>query len=112
MLKIEEGVERGILFIALEGKLNSKTFTTLVNEINYLLYHQGISNFVFDFTYISKVEDNIFSKIQSKLVEIFLNCGKVVMCGMSDINKKKIGYTKDRLFYVNYKMEAFDYLRM
>ena len=112
MLEIEKEVERGILFIRLEGGLTTKTFNTLVKEINYLLYNQGISNFVFDFTNVYSFEEKVISKIQSKLVEIFLNCGKVVMCGMSEICKKQIGYTRDRLFYVNYQKEAFDYLRM
>lgn len=112
MLEIEKEVERGILFIRLEGNLTNKTFTTFGEEINYLLYNQGISNFVFDFTNISKVEDNIISKIQSKLVEIFLNCGKVVMCGMSELFRKKVGFTKDQLFYVSHDIEAFEYLRM
>lgn len=112
MLEINKEVERGILFIRLEGGLTTKTFNTLGNEINYLLYNQGISNFVFDFSNVSKFEDSIFSKIQNKLVEIFLNCGKVVMCGMNDVTKKKIGFTKDQLFYVNHKIEAFNYLRM
>ena len=112
MLEIEKEVDRGILFIRLEGTLTNKTFTTFGEEINYLLYNQGISNFVFDFTNISKVEDNIISKIQSKLVEIFLNCGKVVMCGMSELFRKKVGFTKDQLFYVSHDIEAFEYLRM
>lgn len=112
MLRINKYVERGILFIRLEGRLDQKTFTTLGEEINYLLYNQGISNFVFDFTNISKFDDNVFSKIQSKLVEIFLNCGKVVVCGMTEILKKKIGFTKERLYYVNYDIEAFKYLRV
>lgn len=112
MLEIDKEVERGILFIRLEGKLNNKTFITFGNEINYLLYHQGISNFVFDFTNISIFEDSTLSSIQSKLVEIFLNCGKVVMCGMSEISKKRIGYTSGKLFYVSNDIEAFEYLRM
>ena len=60
----------------------------------------------------NKVEDNIISKLQSKLVEIFLNCGKVVMCGMSELFRKKVGFTKDQLFYVSHDIEAFEYLRM
>lgn len=112
MLEINKEVERGILFIRLEGGLTTKTFNTLGNEINYLLYNQGISNFVFDFSNVSKFEDSIFLKMQNKLVEIFLNCGKVVMCGMNDVTKKRIGFTKDQLFYVNHEAEAFNYLRM
>ena len=112
MLEIEENVERGILFINLKGNLSTKTFTTLGEEINYLLYNQGISNFVIDFTNVSKYDENIFYSIQTKLVEIFLSCGKVVMCGMKELYRKQIGYTKDKLFYVNYGKEAFEYLRM
>lgn len=110
MLNIEKEVERGIIFLRLKGNISKKTFTTLCKEINYLLYKQGISNFVFDFTNIKLEDDSIFMSIQSKLVEIFLNCGKVVVCGLSEINKKKIGFTKDRLFYVNNNLEAFNYL--
>lgn len=112
MLEIKKEVERGILFLRLEGDINNRTFTTLGKEINYLLYQQGISNFVFDFTNIYSVEETIFSNIQSKLIEIFLNCGKVVMCGLSEIGKSKIGFTKDRLFYVNNNLEAFKYLNL
>ena len=99
-----------ILLETMAGKGNECGIN--LEEINYLLYNQGISNFVFDFTNISKVEDNIISKIQSKLVEIFLNCGKVVMCGMSELFRKKVGFTKDQLFYVSHDIEAFEYLRM
>lgn len=112
MLEIKEEVERGILFLKLDGKLTTKTFTTLVEEINYLLYQHGFQYFVFDFTNVRKIEEKVFQKIQSKLVEIFLNCGKVVMCGLSEINKIQIGFTKDRLFYVNYNNEAFRYLSL
>lgn len=112
MLEINKQVRRGILFIRLEGNIDNGTFTTLGKEINYLLYRQGISNFVFDFTDISKVEESILSKIQCKLVEIFLNCGKVAMCGLKEESKRKIGYTKDRLFYVNSNIEAFEYLSL
>lgn len=112
MLEIKEEVSRGILFLRIEGKLSNDNFNILGNKINYLLYKQGIQYYVFDFVNINKVEDNIFLKMQNKLVEIFLNCGQVVLCGISDINKKRIGYTRDRLFYVNKESEAFKYLWM
>lgn len=108
MLEINMEVDRGIPFINLEGILNNKTFNDLVKEINYLLYNQGFQYFVLDFSNISNFEECIYLKIQSKLVEIFLSCGRVVLCGVS--NKQKIGYTKDKLYYVNQKQEAFKYL--
>ena len=98
MLKIETEVSRGIMFIRLNGSLSNKNFNKLGSEINYLLYKQGIQYYVLDFNEVKQVEENSFTYIQNKLVEIFLNSGQVVLCGMSEISKRKIGYTKDKLF--------------
>lgn len=112
MLEINTEVEHGILFLRLNGILNKNSFNSFGAEINYLLYRQGIQYFVFDFTNIYNLEENIFMSIQNKLIEIFLNCGKVVMCGMSELYKKRIGFTKDRLYYVNDNLEAFKYFNL
>ena len=31
---------------------------------------------------------------------------------MSELFRKKVGFTKDQLFYVSHDIEAFEYLRM
>lgn len=111
MLEIDTEVERGILFLRLNGILNQANFSHLGGRINSLLYQYGFQYFVFDFTNIISLEEGIVSSIQNKLVEIFLNCGKVVIAGMSELSKKKIGYT-DRLFYVQDHMDAFQYLSL
>ena len=111
MLKIEQEVSRGIMFLRLNGMLNNNSFKRLGNEINHLLYKLGFQYFVIDFNEIN-IEDNMYLNIQNKLVEIFLNCGQVVLCGIKDVDKNKIGYTKDKLFYVNKESEAFRYLWM
>ncbi|MCI8347137.1 MAG: hypothetical protein HFJ12_04235 [Bacilli bacterium] len=108
MLEINMEVDKGIPFLNLEGILNAKTFEKFGEEINYLLYHQGFHYFVLDFTNIGNVEESIYQSIQSKLAEIFLSCGRVVLCGIS--NKEKIGFSKEQLYYVNQKQEAFKYL--
>ena len=76
--------------------------------LNYLLYNQGFQYFVLDFSDINFIPEKTYLNIQNKLVEIFLNCGRVVVCGIN--NHDKIGYTKDKLFYVNEKLDAFKYL--
>lgn len=111
MLKIEQEVSRGIMFIRLMGNLNKNSFSSFGKVINNLLYKQGMQYFVIDL-YDINLEDNIFLNIQNKLVEIFLSSGKVVLCGIDDKNKGKIGYTKDKLFYVKEEREAFKYLWM
>ncbi len=87
------------------------SFNSFGKVINNLLYKKGMQYFVIDL-YNIDLEDKIFLNIQNKLVEIFLNCGKVVLCGIDDENKRKIGYTKDKLFYVKEEREAFKYLWM
>ena len=111
MLKIEQEVSRGIMFIRLKGELNNNSFSSFGKVINNLLYKQGMQYFVIDL-YNINLEENIFLNIQNKLVEIFLSSGKVVLCGIDDINKRKIGYTTDKLFYVKEEREAFKYLWM
>ena len=111
MLKIEQEVSRGIMFIRLNGDLNTNSFSSFGKLINDLLYTKGMQYFVIDL-YNIDFEENIFLNIQNKLVEIFLSSGKVVLCGIDDKNKRKIGYTKDKLFYVKEEREAFKYLWM
>lgn len=112
MLEVQTQVSKGIMFIRLEGNLDNKTFNTFSKEINYLLYNQGIHYYVLNFEEVNKFDKNIFVKLQNKLIEIFLSCGKVVMCGLNDFLKKQIGSTKDNLFYVNKEIEAFKYINL
>jgi len=101
-------VVKGIMFIRLEGDLTTNTFQMFNNELDYLLYKQGMHYFVFNFYEIDTMDPIILSSLQNKLIEIFLCCGKVVMCGLSALWKKIIG-TQDRLYFVNDEMEALKY---
>lgn len=112
MLQLETQVNKGIMFIRLEGNLDNKTFNKFSNEINYLLYNQGIHYYVLNFEEVNRVDKNIFTKLQNKLIEIFLSCGKVVMCGLDDLIKKQIGNTRENLYYVNKEKEAFKYINL
>ena len=112
MLKITTQVNRGIIFIRLEGNLNSSTINTFYDELNYLLYKQGIHYYVLNFKNLDNIDQNIFTKFQNILTEIFLSCGQVVMCGVNKLQKRVIGTSKDKLFYVNEEQDAFKYLKI
>ncbi len=88
MLNISTNVIRGITFIKLEGDLNKKTLSSLESNINYLLYKQSMHYFVIDFNNVNYLDTNIFKLMQNKLTEIFLSCGKVVLCGLNLSLKK------------------------
>ena len=109
MLDVEVDVVKGIMFINLEGELNYRTISKLECELNYLLYKQGMHLFVFNFNNLNCIEYGMIEILQNKLVEIFLNCGKVVMCGLNECNKNLIG-VHDILYFVNNERDAFEYL--
>ena len=49
MLEMDVGVVKGFTVIRLDGDLTNKTFKRLNEEIDYLLYKQGMHFFIFDF---------------------------------------------------------------
>lgn len=106
MLNVQVDVVREITFIRLEGDLTNRTFDDLDLELNNLLYNLGMNFYVISFVDIFNIENSVFHKIQNKLYEIFLCCGKVVMCGIKSTFKDK------RLAYVNCEVEAFKYFNI
>ena len=109
MLNIDIDVVRGIMFVNLEGELNKKTVSLFEDEINYLVYKQGMHLFVFNFNNLNNIEYGMVEYIQNKIIEIFLNCGKVAICGLNEIKKKLFG-NFDRFLFVNNERDAFEYL--
>ncbi len=89
ILNISTNVIKGIMFINLEGNLNNETFSDLENNINYLLYKQNMHYFIIDFNNVNYIDTKTFKLIQNKLVEIFLSCGKVALCGLNNFSLKK-----------------------
>ena len=109
MLDVEVDVIKGIMFINLEGEFNYRTISKLENELNYLLYKQGMHYFVFDFKDLDIIDINVISWLDNKLIEIFLSCGKVVLCGLDDKYENKFS-KQERLFFVREGVQAFNYL--
>ena len=107
MLEISTSVIKGIMFVKLEGELNEKNFYMLEDNINYLLYKQRMHYFLIDFNNVYKVDCNIFSLLQNKIVEIFLSCGKVVLCGMNDFIFNSNMY-RDNIVYSD-SIDALNY---
>ena len=91
MLTVSLQITKGIMFIRLEGELTQESFHKVSEEINYLLYKQGIIAYVFNLEEVKKIDNNILENIQNKLTEIFLRCGSVEFCGISETLKKLIG---------------------
>ncbi len=112
MLDMTSQISRGITFIRLEGELTTNNFYKVAEEINYLLYKQGMIAYVFNLKKVKRVDKNILGSMQNKLTEIFLKCGSVVFCGISEKLKKSLGERKDQLFYVTEEKEVFQYINI
>lgn len=103
-------VSRGILFLKFDGVFDNNAFSRFNEEIDYLLYQQGVSYYTFDFSEVQQIDEGLLSMLQTKLIEIFLNCGKVVMCGLNGFYQERIGDGRNQLYYVDNKREAFNLL--
>ena len=85
MLEVTAQINRGIMFIRLEGELTTSNFYKVAEEINYLLYKQGILMYVFNLEEVKKVDQGLLGMLQNKLTEIFLHCGSVVFLIILDL---------------------------
>ena len=112
MFKIITTVNKGILFITLQGTLNKNNFNKLSKEINYLLYNQGMNYFVLNFDDLNITNNNILAEIQNKIIEICLTSGKVALCGLKKEEKKQINCKNDNLKFITNELEAFNYLHI
>ena len=91
----------GILFISIEEEIRDDTIDNLEEEIDYMLYSQGIRYYAFNFNYLDNFNNSFLNKFQNKLTEIFLTSGSVIIYGLKKINKGIFGKRKDNLYYVD-----------
>lgn len=110
MLAMKFQIKRGIMFIRLEGELTNYNFSKVAEKINYLLYSQGILVYVFNLAKVTRMDKSLFENIQNKLTEIFLKCGSVAFCGISNKVRKRIGERYGQLFYIAKEHEVFQYI--
>ena len=87
MLEVTAQINKGIIFIRLEGELTTNNFYKVAEEINYLLYKQGILMYVFNLEEVKKVEQALLGMLQNKLTEIFFTLRKC--CVLWSIRKFK-----------------------
>ena len=106
---MEIDIVKGTIFIKMEGQMTEKNYMILEKKIDQLLYEYGMHFFVFNFSYLNEFDESIFSKIQSKVIEILLSRGKVIFCGLSR-NYHSFNDKQQRLIYVDNEMEAFNQL--
>lgn len=109
MLEIDTDVFKGMVVINLKGVLNKKTIYEFDREINYLFYKQGFNYYVLDFRNIERIEFDVFSWLENKIMEIFLSCGKVILYGFDEkYNGRKLKF--DKVDYIRKENQSFNYI--
>lgn len=109
MLGISKEVYRGILFLRMKGKFTKETTKSFKEELDNLLYKQGLHYFVLNFKEVECFDALSFSILESQLCEIYLNCGKVAICGI-DSKKEQRTLENDNLYFVQNELDACHYL--
>ena len=95
MLDMTSQISKGITFIRLEGELTTNNFYKIAEEINYLLYKQGMIAYVFNLKKVKRVDKNILGSMQNKLTEI--DSKTTELNEQLDTNTKKI---EEKLGYI------------
>ena len=109
MLGITKEVYKGILYLRMDGTLNEKSIENWKEELDALLYQQRLHYFVFNFQEVKKLDKRCLSSIENKLVEIYLNCGKVAICGL-DSPQEQSYLENENLYFVKNEWDACNYL--
>ena len=94
-------VNDGIIFISIEEEINDDTIDSLEEEIDFMLYKQGMKYYAFNFNYLDNFNCSFLNKFQNKLTEIFLTCGSVIIYGLKRINKGIFGKREYNLYYLD-----------
>lgn len=111
ILDISQQIARGITFIRVEGNLTKSNYYQLVEEINYLLYKQGMIAYVFNLKNVKILDSDLLLSIQNKLTEIFLKCGTVAFCGLPIQIQRQLG-KREKLYYISEEKEVFQYINI
>ena len=83
MLYTDLFVNRGTIFMKIDGEINDITIEQFNNTINYLIYNIGVKYFVIDFITV-KMNKGMIPIINNNLLEIYTNCERVVFRGIDN----------------------------
>lgn len=105
-------INKGILFISIEDFITDKTLEELNEEVNYMLFTQGMSYYAFNFNNLNTFSKKFLNEFMNLLTQIFLTCGKVAIYGLNKINKNIFGNRKDNMYYVDKEEDIYKLLSL
>ena len=81
MLDINMEFVRGMLFIRLDGVLDSNTYTKLTDCLYSMIYEKEVKYFVLNLENLSSADSEGLKSIIDSYFDITLHDGKLVICG-------------------------------
>ena len=109
---IYTNIDKGILFISIEEFITEKTLEDLNEEIDYMLYTQGMSYYAFNFNNLNNFSTKFLNDFKNRLTEIFLKCGRVAIYGIDKLNKNVFGSREYGMYYVDNKKDIYRLLSL
>lgn len=90
MLEINLEFVRGMLFVRLEGVLNSNTYTKLSDCLDTMIHEKGLKYFVVNLENLDYIDENGLQAIIDRYFDVVLHDGKLVICGYNDQFKQDL----------------------
>lgn len=88
MLNINMEFIRGMLFVRLEGILDSNTYTKLSDCLDTMIHEKGLKYFVINLANLEYIDENGIESLIARYFDVILHDGKLVICGYNDkLNK-------------------------
>lgn len=84
MLNINLEFTRGMLFVRLDGILDSNTYTKLSDCLDKMIYEKGIKYLVINLENLSYVDNCGLKTIIDRYFDAALHDGKLIICGYNN----------------------------
>lgn len=90
MFKINMEFVRGMLFVRLEGILSERTSKQLNQELDRMIYEQGVRYFVINLENLTSIDEVGIKSIMDHYFDVIMHDGKLVVCGYDSIIHRKV----------------------
>ena len=84
MLDINLEFVRGMLFVRLNGVLDTNTYTKLSDCLDTMIHEKGLKYFVVNLENLDHIDENGLQTIIDRYFDVVLHDGKLVICGYND----------------------------
>lgn len=90
MLEINLEFIRGMLFVRLDGILDTNTYTKLSDCLDVMIHEKGLKYFVVNLENLDYIDEDGLQAIIDRYFDVALHDGKLVICGYNDQFKNNL----------------------